>query len=98
MIAEVISCVLWVPIDILKERLQVQSELGTYKYKNTFDAIRQIHQKEGFFALYRAYGATVMAFGPYTGISLAFYDKFKCKHHFQSQMLTLSSDAWTEQP
>ena len=98
MIAEAVSCVLWVPIDILKERLQVQSELGTYKYKNTFDAIKQIHQKEGFFALYRAYGATIMAFGPYTGISLAFYDKFKCKNLLFDRKLTSNSDAWTEQP
>lgn len=77
MIAETVSCVLWVPIDILKERLQVQHELKSYHYKNTFDAIRQISKGEGFLGLYRAYGATVMAFGPYTGISLALYDKIK---------------------
>ena len=28
-------------------------------------------------ALYRAYGATILSFGPFTGIHLAFYDKFK---------------------
>lgn len=79
MIAEAISCIFWVPIDILKERLQVQSNLKSYKYQNTFDAIRQIYKKEGFFALYRAYGATLLSFGPYTGIHLALYDKFKSK-------------------
>lgn len=79
MVAEAISCVLWVPIDVLKERMQVQSDLKTFNYKNSFDAIRQISQKEGVLALYKAYGATILAFGPYTGINLAFYDKFKGK-------------------
>ena len=79
MIAELISCIFWVPVDILKERLQVQKLLGTYNYKNSIDAVRQIAKKEGFFALYRAYGATVLSFGPYTGISLGLYDKFKSK-------------------
>jgi Mitochondrial carrier protein len=77
MIAEACSCVLWVPIDVLKERLQVQSELKTYSYKNTFDAIGQISKKEGILGLYKAYGATILSFGPYTGISIALYDKIK---------------------
>ena len=41
-IAETVSCVLWVPIDVVKERLQAQTFLKSYNYKGTFDAIRQI--------------------------------------------------------
>lgn len=81
MIAEAISCVFWVPIDILKERMQVQSSLKSYNYKNTFDAVKQIYAKEGFFALYRAYGATLLSFGPFTAINLSLYDKFKSKQN-----------------
>lgn len=77
MIAEAVSCVLWVPIDIIKERLQVMSNLGSYRYNNTFDAVRQICQKEGFLGLYRAYGATILSFGPQSGISIGLYDKLK---------------------
>ena len=91
MIAELVSCIFWVPVDILKERLQVQDILKTYKYKNTFDAIRQIFQKEGFFALYKAYGATVLSFGPYTGISMALYDKFKSRKNFRSNFFDKKS-------
>lgn len=75
--AEVVSCVLWVPIDVLKERMQVMSLLKTYEYRNTFDAIKQISNKEGLRSLYRAYGATILSFGPFTGISMATYDKLK---------------------
>lgn len=78
-IAESISCVLWVPIDVIKERLQVQSLLKTYKYEGSIDAVRQIHRQEGLRALYKAYGATLLTFGPFTGISLALYDLFKNK-------------------
>ena len=55
----------------------MQSELKTYYYKNSIDAARQISKTEGFSALYRAYGATILSFGPFTGINLALYDKFK---------------------
>ena len=77
MIAEVLSCVLWVPIDVIKERQQVMTLLKTYYYNSSFDAIRQIRATEGIPALYRAYGATILSFGPLTGISLALYDKLK---------------------
>lgn len=51
--AELISCVFWLPIDVIKERLQVQSNLKLYEYKNTFDAVRQISKSEGILGLYR---------------------------------------------
>lgn len=76
-VAEVISCILFVPIDVIKERQQVMSLLKTYHYKNSIDAIRQIHGQEGLRSLYKAYGATILSFGPFTGISLALYDKLK---------------------
>ena len=82
MIAECVSCVLWVPIDVVKERLQIQSVFKTYNYKNSVDAVSQIYKKEGLRNLYKAYGATVMSFGPFTGINLTLYDKFKSKNYF----------------
>src|SRR5262249_2238473 len=43
LLAEAISCVLWVPIDVVKERLQVQSlippEFSSTRYKGNLDAI-----------------------------------------------------------
>lgn len=52
-IAEIVSCSLWLPIDIIKERMQVQSELKLYKYDSGRDAIKKIHGNEGVIGLYR---------------------------------------------
>jgi hypothetical protein len=48
-------------------------------YKNDLDAIRQILKTEGAWGLYRAYGATVMSFGPFSALYFLFYEKLKEK-------------------
>ncbi|KAL4508498.1 hypothetical protein ABPG72_003802 [Tetrahymena utriculariae] len=75
--AELISCILWLPIDVLKQRLQVQTNLGIYQYKNSFDAFQKIVQSEGFFALYKGFGATLISFGTSVAIYFASYEKLK---------------------
>ena len=52
-IAEFASCSLWLPIDIIKERMQVQSELKLYKYDGAVDAVQKIRGTEGVIGLYR---------------------------------------------
>lgn len=75
--AECVSSLLWVPIDVIKERLQVQNALKSYNYSGSIDAVRQIMKGEGLVGLYRAYGATILAFGPFMGINLMLYEKVK---------------------
>lgn len=68
MTAEIVSCLLWLPIDITKERLQVnlaiirynkyyfdkvQTNLKTYYYKNSIDAAKQIIKTDGILGLYK---------------------------------------------
>lgn len=48
-----VSCTLWLPIDVIKERLQVQSELNIYQYKGPRDAAKKINHSEGAVGLYR---------------------------------------------
>ena len=55
----------------------MQANLGTFKYRNDIDAVRQILRVEGIRGLYRAYGATVMSFGPFSALYFLFYEKFK---------------------
>lgn len=71
------SCVFWLPIDVIKERMQVQSELKMYHYDSSLDAIKTIRQHEGIRGLYRAFGATLMFFGPYSAVLFVFYEKLK---------------------
>lgn len=77
MIAETFSCMIFVPIDVIKERLQVQSNLKLYNYKGGLDALREIASKEGVRGIYKAYGATIMSFGPFSALYFLFYENFK---------------------
>mgnify|MGYP001020664140 CR=1 FL=1 len=77
MFAETIACIIFVPVDVIKERRQVQANLGTFKYRNDLDAIRQVVGTEGIRGLYRAYGATVMSFGPFSALYFFFYETLK---------------------
>ncbi len=76
-LAEIISCAFWLPIDVIKQRLQVQSQFNLYKYNGPIDAAKKIKFSEGFVGLYRAYGATLMFFGPFSAILFASYQKIK---------------------
>ena len=51
--AEAVSCVFWLPIDVVKERMQVQTNLKIYNYRNGLDAITTILKTEGVVGLYR---------------------------------------------
>ena len=77
MFAESVACILFVPVDVVKERRQVEKDLKKYKYASDIDAIRQIRKTEGIRGLYRAYGATVMSFGPFSALYFMFYEKLK---------------------
>lgn len=69
--AEAISCILWVPMDVLKERLQVQKEMNQSK------AIFQNIQKQGIKALYKGYWITLGTFGPNSALYFLCYEFFK---------------------
>ncbi|OMJ69273.1 hypothetical protein SteCoe_33044 [Stentor coeruleus] len=77
MLAEAVSCALFVPIDVIKERLQVQSNLQEYSYKNSREALTIISKNEGIKGIYKAYGATVASFGPFSAIYFTLYENFK---------------------
>ena len=76
-VAEAASCVLWVPIDVIKVRMQVQKESSSRLYTNALHAVRQIVRNEGIRSLYRGYGATLATFGPFSGLYFVFYEKLK---------------------
>ena len=48
-----------------------------YNYRNDVDAFKQIRKTEGIRGLYRAYGATVISFGPFSALYFMFYEKMK---------------------
>ena len=87
MIAEILACVVFVPVDVIKERMQVQGLLqghmkpnggnsSTY-YRNTVDAVKQIIKHEGVSGFYKGYGATLLSFGPFSAVYFALYENMK---------------------
>lgn len=86
MVAETISCVFWVPIDVIKERMQIQRSPASLHqptpaqqvyYTSANDAIRKILKGEGVRGIYRGYGATLASFGPFSALYFSFYEHLK---------------------
>jgi len=87
MLAETVACVIYVPVDIIKERLQVQRVListnGTtvtqpdHHFNGSLDAFRKILKTEGLAGIYRGYGATLASFGPFSALYFVFYEQMK---------------------
>ena len=66
-LAEAFSCVVFVPVDVIKEQLQA------FKLASTTGAISDLIRKQGVRGLYKGYGATLASFGPFS----AFYFLFE---------------------
>jgi hypothetical protein len=90
MLAETIACIIYVPVDVIKERLQVQvaqtqvqksSSLGiannSHYYNGSWDALKKIIRTEGLAGIYKGYGATLASFGPYSALYFVFYEQMK---------------------
>jgi hypothetical protein len=97
MIAETIACIVYVPVDVIKERLQVQHSTiladtsgatKTTNYRNSWDALKQISKTEGLSGVYRGYGATLASFGPFSAFYFVFYEKLKeaTRQHLQGRV------------
>ena len=79
--AEAVACILFVPIDVVKERLQVQSTMvNAAQYSGSLDACRTILRKEGLAGIYKGYWATLASFGPFSALYFLFYEQFKSAH------------------
>eukprot|EP00554_Chaetoceros_debilis_P010986 CAMPEP_0194108140 /NCGR_PEP_ID=MMETSP0150-20130528/7892_1 /TAXON_ID=122233 /ORGANISM="Chaetoceros debilis, Strain MM31A-1" /LENGTH=314 /DNA_ID=CAMNT_0038796765 /DNA_START=102 /DNA_END=1043 /DNA_ORIENTATION=+ len=92
MLAEIIACIVYVPVDVIKERLQVQrtspvkldgkisgnSGNGSHnQYKGSLDALQKILKCEGLGGIYKGYAATLASFGPYSALYFVFYERMK---------------------
>mmetsp|Transcript_5064 Transcript_5064/g.7523 ORF Transcript_5064/g.7523 Transcript_5064/m.7523 type:complete len:321 (-) Transcript_5064:1499-2461(-) len=74
------SALVGTPIDVVSQRLMVQSDasLTDRKYKNGRDAFFQIYKKNGLRGLYRGFGAGVITYMPTSAIwwgSYSFYQQ-----------------------
>ena len=80
MIAETMACIIYVPVDVVKERMQVQHATHTpseHAYRHSWDALQKIVRHEGVSGIYRGYAATLASFGPFSALYFVFYEQFK---------------------
>lgn len=83
MLAEAVCCIIYVPVDVVKERLQIQQQRNNgpsnanVQYNGSFDALRQITKTEGIRGIYKGYGATLASFGPFSALYFMFYEQCK---------------------
>lgn len=76
----------WTPIDVVSQRLMVQScsssnatknnilpSVSTYKYNNGLDAFRKILYSDGFRGLYRGFGISILTYAPSNAVWWASY-------------------------
>lgn len=84
MLAETIACIVYVPVDVVKERMQVQQRQQSNHnynskttYRGSYDALRKILRHEGLSGIYKGYAATLVSFGPFSAIYFGLYELMK---------------------
>lgn len=73
--ADVVGLSIWLPMDLVKQRLQVQQNNKAIRYKNSAHACITIAREEGIRGLYR--GGLIAAFTMYGAIYFPLYENFK---------------------
>ena len=73
LIAETVSAVFWVPMEVIKQRAQVRS-IGA---ASSISIARDLLSREGPRALFSGYALTVGVYGPYAMIYFMAYERFK---------------------
>lgn len=82
-IADAAGSLAWTPMDVIKQRMQIQrdsaikSSSDTTLYRSSVHAFRVILRDEGLRGLYRGFWAGLMTFGPYVSLYFMLYEQFK---------------------
>ncbi|KAK6935679.1 Mitochondrial substrate/solute carrier [Dillenia turbinata] len=71
--ATVASDAVFTPMDMVKQRLQLESS----PYKGVLDCVKRVLREEGFGAFYASYRTTVLMNAPFTAVHFATYEAAK---------------------
>lgn len=64
MVSNLVSCVYFVPLDVICQRLMVQGLPGTKSCNGPFDVVSKVIKAEGFRGMYRGFGLTAITQSP----------------------------------
>lgn len=73
MTASLCSQAVFVPIDVVSQRLMVQGYSGYAKYNGGLDVARKVIKSDGIRGLYRGFGLSVMTYAPSSAVWWASY-------------------------
>jgi hypothetical protein len=78
-VADIFGALAWNPMDVVKQRLQVQkaNPLSSVQYSGSMDAVKKIIQQDGIKGLFRGMGASILTYGPYVSLYFALYEQMK---------------------
>jgi hypothetical protein len=76
-LAEAMSATLYVPTDIISQRLRVQSEKKGGTHLNSLDIFKSIYRTDGIRGYYQGFLATLLAFTPLSVTQWAGYEATK---------------------
>lgn len=79
--AQLCGSMLWVPMDTVKERLQIEGQLKTLKgdaaLGSSFGAVKKIIAREGFKGFFPAYWIHQWTWAPFNGLYFSIYEACK---------------------
>lgn len=93
LVAETVSAVFWVPMEVIKQRAQVRA--GAMSAASSTIIARDLLMNEGPRALFKGYGLTLGVFGPYAMIYFAAYERLKL---ISSQSISGDSESTDQLP
>ncbi|KAK3409256.1 solute carrier family 25 member 44 [Eucalyptus grandis] len=73
MTASLFSQAVFVPIDVVSQKLMVQGYSGHARYSGGLDVVRKVLQSDGIRGLYRGFGLSVMTYSPSSAVWWASY-------------------------
>jgi solute carrier family 25 (mitochondrial citrate transporter), member 1 len=76
--AQLCGSLAWVPMDVIKERLQIEGQVSTTEnFGGSYSAFKNILKNEGVKGLYRAYWMHQLTWAPFNGLYFTIYEGFK---------------------
>lgn len=73
MTASLFSQAVFVPVDVVSQKLMVQGYSGHASYSGGLDVVRKVLQSDGIRGLYRGFGLSVMTYAPSSAVWWASY-------------------------
>ncbi|KAH6829695.1 Mitochondrial substrate carrier family protein [Perilla frutescens var. hirtella] len=73
MTASLCSQAIFVPVDVVSQRLMVQGYSGNATYTGGLDVVRKVIKSDGYGGLYRGFGLSVMTYAPSSAVWWASY-------------------------